>query len=203
MTKQKDNNTIRFLFAASRGDTSTISLMCDQGFDPNIADYDQRTALMVAAMKGNTETVEKIIDYQANPNLVDIHGTSALYEATRNGHEATMDVLLKNGATLCMDEAQAAGKLCETIFKDDLISLRRLLKANIQVDARDYDKRTCAHIAATEGNLVAMKLMVEYGADLTLADRWGNTVFDEATRVNENHLLKYLEELKGEETKKE
>jgi CRP-like cAMP-binding protein len=47
ISKQKDDHTTRFLFAASRGDTNTIDLMCGQGFDPNSADYDQRTALMV------------------------------------------------------------------------------------------------------------------------------------------------------------
>jgi hypothetical protein len=48
MSKLLDDQTTRFCFAASRGDTSAISLMCDQGFDPNNADYDKRTALMVS-----------------------------------------------------------------------------------------------------------------------------------------------------------
>jgi hypothetical protein len=47
MSKLLDDQTTRFCFAASRGDTSAILLMCDQGFDPNNADYDKRTALMV------------------------------------------------------------------------------------------------------------------------------------------------------------
>ena len=43
MSKQLDDQTTRLLFAASRGDTSVITLMCDNGFDPNNADYDRRT----------------------------------------------------------------------------------------------------------------------------------------------------------------
>ena len=31
MSKQRDDQTTRFCFAASRGDTATIALMCDQG----------------------------------------------------------------------------------------------------------------------------------------------------------------------------
>lgn len=50
IAKMKDDHTTRFLFAASRDSTPAISLMCDQGFDPNSADYDSRTALMVASM---------------------------------------------------------------------------------------------------------------------------------------------------------
>lgn len=125
--KMKDDHTTRFLFAASRDATPTICLMCDQGFDPNCADYDKRTALMVASsefqhrflfwlyfcvylsfmlcvsstiVKGNSETVKKLFGYQATPNLVDMHGTSALYEAAKNGHQETMDILMENGAEL-------------------------------------------------------------------------------------------------------
>jgi hypothetical protein len=36
--KQKNEHTTWFCFAASRGDTVTISTMCDQGFDPNSSD---------------------------------------------------------------------------------------------------------------------------------------------------------------------
>lgn len=64
MRKQLDDQTTRLLFAASRGDTATISLMCDQGFDPDNADYDRRTALMVAAMKGNTEVAKMLLDFK-------------------------------------------------------------------------------------------------------------------------------------------
>lgn len=49
--KMKDDHTTRFLFAASRDAAPVICLMCDQGFDPNSADYDKRTALMVASSK--------------------------------------------------------------------------------------------------------------------------------------------------------
>lgn len=64
MSKQLDDQTTRLLFAASRGDTNTISIMCGQGFDPNSADYDQRTALMVASMKGNTDVVTLLLKYK-------------------------------------------------------------------------------------------------------------------------------------------
>lgn len=69
MSKQLDDQTTRLLFAASRGDTSTIALMCDHGFDPNNADYDLRTALMVASMKGNTAVAKMLLGYNVGPVL--------------------------------------------------------------------------------------------------------------------------------------
>ena len=65
------------------------------------------------------------------------------------------------------------------------------------MNAGDYDKRTAVHIASAEGNVAAVRVLVEFGADLTLEDRWRNTVEDEAKRVNAGQLLEYLEELQA------
>ena len=193
MSKQKDEQTTRFLFAASRSDTLIISHMCDQGFDPNNADYDARTALMVAAVKGNDDVIKLLLtDYHADPNLVDVHGTTALFEAVKNGHESTMALLLEYNATLCTKESYAATALCQAVFDGDTPFLRRLLQAGIQVNAADYDKRTAAHIASAEGNLAALKVLVEFGADLTLEDRWKNTVDDEAQRSHARQVVEFL-----------
>ena len=195
MSKQKDDQTTRLLFAASRSDTDTIALMCDQGLDANNADYDNRTALMVSSMKGNAEVVKMLLDYNANPNLVDVHGSSALYEAVKNGHEAIIDLLLEYNAQLCLETHLAASILCQAVSDGDMLFLKRLLRARIPVNAADYDKRTAAHIAAAEGNLSAFKVLVEHGADLTLQDRWNNTVHHEAKRANAGNLLDFLKGL--------
>ena len=62
INKRKDDLTTRFLFAASRDDTLTMESMLQQGFNPDAADYDGRTALMVSAMKGNLSVVKLLID---------------------------------------------------------------------------------------------------------------------------------------------
>jgi glutaminase len=63
------------------------------------------------------------------------------------------------------------------------------------VNAGDYDNRTALHIACSEGNEVATKLLVEHGADLSGRDRWGNSIFDEAKRSKSGQLLDYLKSI--------
>jgi len=193
INKQKDDNTTRFLFAASRSDMPTLRLMLNSGLDPNSADYDRRNALMVAAMNGNSEVVTLLLDYHANANLVDVHGTSALYEAVKGSHDDTIDILLKHGGELCMSEETAATTLCQCVFNGDLLMLKRLCKAGININAGDYDRRRAVHIAASEGNLAAVRVLSECGADLTVRDRWNNSIEDEATRANAVRLLEFLE----------
>ena len=152
---------------------------------------------MVAAMLGNTDVVTKLlVDFGCDPNLTDMHGSSALYEAARNGHEFTMSELLKHGAELCMSESLAASVLCQAVYDGDVPLLSRLLKAKINVNAADYDKRTAAHISAAEGNVAALKTLLEADADLTLKDRWGNTVEGEARTAKATHLTEFLKEYK-------
>jgi ankyrin repeat protein len=103
---------------------------------------------------------------------------------------------MEHGAQLCMEESQAASILCQAVFDGNILLLRSLLHAGIQVNAADYDKRTAVHIAAAEGNTAALKLLVEHDADLTAKDRWNNTVDDEAKREGAAKVLNYLKERK-------
>jgi ankyrin repeat protein len=148
-------------------------------------------------LKGNTDAVKTILGYNADPNLTDVHGSSALYEVVKNAHEKTMDLLLEYAAELCMKESMAASVLCQAVFDGDILFLKRLLRANIQINASDYDKRTAAHIAAAEGNVAALRVLFERGADLTLEDRWKNTVRDEAGKANSGKLTEYLTTIKA------
>ena len=195
ISKQQDDQTTRFCFAASRGDAATITAMCEQGFDPNSSDYDKRTALMVASMKGNVDVVVNLLSYHADPNLTDMHGTSALYEAAKNNHEDVASVLIEYGGHLSMSESQAASTLCQAVYEGDILLLKRLISAQIQVNASDYDKRTAAHIAASESNCLALKVLVGAGADLNMRDRWGNSVEDEAKRAKAGAILEFLDSL--------
>lgn len=67
---------------------------------------------------------------------------------------------------------EQAAVLCTAVFDGDLPQLRRLLRAGARVDAGDYDKRTGLHIAAAEGNLQAVRLMIEEAGADPGGERW-------------------------------
>ena len=197
INRQKDDHTTRFLFAASRDDVATIRLMCDQGFDPDSADYDSRTALMVASMKGNVDAIEKLLEYGADPHLMDHHGTCALLEAIDNGHDVVIDILLNERTHPDMrwlDDSRASGLLNQAVYDGDIPKLRRLIKVDVDVDAGDYDMRRPVHIAASEGNMAAFRVLVEAGADLRVKDRWGNSIVEDAKRAGNAKLLDYVKQ---------
>eukprot|EP00980_Cylindrotheca_fusiformis_P016063 scaffold4736_cov105-Cylindrotheca_fusiformis.AAC.12 len=68
----------------------------------------------------------------------------------------------------------------------------RLIKAVVDVDAGDYDMRPPVHIAALEGNMNAFRVLVQAGTDLTVRDRWNNTVLDDAKRSKHGKLVEFI-----------
>jgi hypothetical protein len=50
----------------------------------------------------------------------------------------------------------------------------------------------CFVLFAAEGNVAAIRVLSEHGADLTLEDRWKNKVKDEAQRCDAKPLLEFL-----------
>ena len=70
-----------------------------------------------------------------------------------------------------------------------------MLIDQIDVNKSDYDKRTPLHLAASEGNLEIVELLIQHGAQLT-KDRWGNTAYSEVLNNKSdkfNKIREYLE----------
>mmetsp|Transcript_15959 Transcript_15959/g.48271 ORF Transcript_15959/g.48271 Transcript_15959/m.48271 type:complete len:187 (-) Transcript_15959:13-573(-) len=81
--------------AANQGDLPLLRRYCDAGADPNAADYDSRTCLMLAAANGNLPLCQLLIDRGAAPAATDRWGHTAHDEALRYGHTGSLADLLR------------------------------------------------------------------------------------------------------------
>ena len=67
----------------------------------------------------------------------------------------------------------------------------------VDINESNFDQRTALHLAAVEGHLDAVTVLVEeLKAQINPIDRWGSTPLDEAQRFKQNAVAKYLT-LKG------
>lgn len=101
---------------------------------------------------------------------IDNFGNTPLLEAIKNGHDRVSSLLVKEGATLKIDNAGSF--VCTAVSRGDSDLLKRILSNGIDPNAKDYDHRTALHVAASEGLYIMAKLLIEAGASVFSKDRY-------------------------------
>ncbi len=201
----------QFVDAASRGDVPTMEKMAAEGFDPRkTADYDGRTALHLAAAEGHLDAVKWLIEVAQVPlNETARWNGTALTDAIRHDHKEVIQYLASKGFTsrpLCPFDTEshedAASKYRENTNLEtvvaaslgDVARLKELVNAGTaQANGGDYDSRTPIHLAASTGNLEAVKFLVEVaGVDVNPIDRFGGTPLTDAIRHDFKDIKEYL-----------
>ena len=88
------------------------------------------------------------------------------------GHHSVAKHLHAHGAALGYTETQASGELCELCRAGSLETLKLMISCGAAINAADYDRRTCLHLAASEGNMRIVEYLIDSGADVNSTDRF-------------------------------
>mmetsp|Transcript_2479 Transcript_2479/g.4633 ORF Transcript_2479/g.4633 Transcript_2479/m.4633 type:complete len:711 (+) Transcript_2479:220-2352(+) len=92
------------------------------------------------------------------------------------------------------DEFAAGCKLLQAAALGNVQGIQSLLALRpYHINFRDYDRRTALHVAASEGQLDIVKILVErYNASINRSDRWGGSPLDDAHRHRQVEVVQYL-----------
>lgn len=71
-------------------------------------------------------------------------------------------------------------------------NIKSLIKSGANPNYPDYEKRYPLHIAASEGHLNIVKILIESGADINVKDKWGETALDNAIKFDHTDVSNYL-----------
>jgi len=164
------------------GSLDLLKMMLQSGASVNATDHDQRSCMHFAAAVGNIPIVVALLAADADPNLKDRWGTTPLVDALRNNHMEMAEFLHSNGGELEWDELQTAAELCKLARRGSLDLLKTMLECGADINAADYDFRTCLHVAASEGALKLVEALIAEEADINYKDRWGGTPLRDAVR---------------------
>ncbi|CAN0519570.1 unnamed protein product, partial [Ectocarpus sp. 8 AP-2014] len=137
------------------------------------------TPLHLASMNGNAPTVQALVNAGANIRLrlgTTRVGLRALHLANHGGHEDVAQVLHDAGMK-DTPMAPADGDLLHESAKHNNVPMIDflVLKANVDVDARDDGGRTPLHTAAVRDAPKAMAALVKHGADTGVRDKYDQT----------------------------
>lgn len=166
------------LIAAARaGSASAVRLFLEYGAAVNARDVHEETALFYAAEEGRTEVVSLLLDWGAEVNLVDCFGDTPLLNAASNEHEETLRLLLKRGADPDVPNRIGHTAITQALAFERIHILAILLEGGANPDLR-FGDQTYLMMALYDER--AVRLLLAYGADITLRDNHGKTALQQA-----------------------
>ena len=160
------SNTNTLLDAIKSGDAKTVELLLKNGADPNKADKEGRTVLMVAANYGYEKITQLSLNKDADPNKADNNGFTALYFAAQNGHLNVVKYLVKKGANVNKANNKGFTPLYIAAQYGLLNVIECLVKKGADVNKADKDGDTPLMLAADKGYKKIVELLLEKGANL-------------------------------------
>ena len=157
--------------ALGKGHFQTAKFLSDNGADPNVRGGYNTTPLLCAAYNGDLKMVQVLLEYKADMNARDEYGENALHNAS-NGPGPNTGPSMSN-------------------------VVRLLLKHGADVNARtDKDKghSTPLHIAAENGRLEVVHVLLQHGANVGAKDGSGRTALQIASDTGHDEIVKLLSE---------
>jgi ankyrin repeat protein len=188
-----DRSATELCDAAASGDIEGLKrLVREHGIAPDLGDYDRRTALHLASSEGLLDVVKVLVEeLGADLSVTDRWQNTPLDDAVRSSHASVIDYLQSRGGKRGVASSDVAGAadpsadLCDAAARGDVERLRALVKGGLDVNRGDYDRRTALHLAASEGLVETIRVLVdELGAECGVVDRWGHTPLDDAIRTH-------------------
>lgn len=163
--------------AAQNGHEANVRLLLTYDADPNGASG-SITPLYYAVKHGHTDVVETLLEYGADPNLkTDVEGPLGL--AFKNGHDGIVTLLMKHGASFDKTNPDLADSTIQQIgISPEIIPF--MLKEGVGVNYRNEDGFTALHLCAINGDIEAVRILLDNGADASIMDNDGATSLEYA-----------------------
>jgi len=191
--KREDSHIVRLCDAAAGGDVVAVqNLVKVNALDVNKGDYDGRRALHLASCEGHVQVIELLIALNADVNVQDRFQGTPLQDALRHNQAQAGACLRMHGAKLLVDDMADRLNYAAVHADESLSKIRLLLEYGADPMSMDYDQRCALHIAAAEGHVETVKLLVEHNAAINPQDRWGATPLQESFRRKHKAVSTYL-----------
>lgn len=161
----------------------------------NVADVTYNTdQIMQAALNGKLNTVEVALQNGFDVNTIDENKRTMLMLSAFNGHRQIVKFLIDKGADLNMRDAINRTALMYASTGPFVSTVEILLKSGAEPNITDDEQNwTAAMMAAAEGQLEVLKVLVNNGADLEMVDVDGESSLDFAKANGHTEVVKYIE----------
>lgn len=191
---EKDKQLIA---AAERGEAATVARLLEQGASVRTRDENGVTALIAAAYRNHLETAEPLIKAGADVNAQDNTQQSAYLITTSEGWLPLLKLTLQAGADVRSLDSYNGTGLIRAADRGHVAIIKALLKTKIQVNHVNRLGWTALLEAIILGDggprhTEVVRLIVQAGADVNLADSGGVTPLAHAVQRGYGKMISIL-----------
>ena len=171
---------MQLIAAAEAGDVELVKQLLAQGASVTAQDSSGRTALIAAAYRNQVAVAEVLIGAGADVNVQDRSQQSAYLIPTADGYLELLRLTLRSGANVHSTDSYNGTGLIRAADRGHVEIIQELLKTEIDVDHVNRLGWTALLEAIILGDggprhTEVVRLLVEAGADVNLADGQGVT----------------------------
>ena len=158
-----------FMRAASEGDTQAVKAFLDFGMEPDVEDGFGQRSLGVAAREGREEVVRILLAAGSEVEHAASEGETPLLAGAGSGNYRVVEALLHAGADPRSRNDAGWGALSKAVTAGNPKSVERLVR-EIPEQVNE-----ALLIAAVEGEVEAVDILVAHGAEIETRSRDGST----------------------------
>ena len=165
------------MYAARQGAAGAARALAETGADLNLTDPDGTSALVLAIINAHYDLAAMLIDKGANPNVGDSSGMAALYAAVDMN---TLDETPGRPAPKSTDTLSALGLMTRLLDRganpNAQLAAPLIERVHNNGDGALGAGATPLMRAAKKGDIDAMRVLVDHGADVNVTMKNGATV---------------------------
>ena len=197
------------MLAAGAGHATAVNTLLGAGGDANLKDTFGGSALLEAVGARRRDLVDLLVSNGAELGWDETKAAGELCSAVAESDAALLELYIAANAPadsgesflLCLFFFLSLNRGARGLSSFPFIFLSFLLSLSLfylSSHLGDYDRRRALHIAAADGKLDLVKMLVEKGqADPGVRDRWGAMPLLEAVKAKHRDVVDYLIALPG------
>ena len=172
------------------------SMLISAGAGLEMKDEDGRTALCRTIQYGQLKQAELLLKAGADTAALDKEGQPVLFLAEKIKFSQLCALLVKYGADINIADTEGNTYLhwyLSLSLKNFDAALSVLRKYNIDLDRKNAGGKTALHIAALQGDMKNIRLLMKVGADPNIKDADGRTPLEILKTLHPEKYKKYEE----------
>lgn len=177
-----DGKVSPLMMAAAGNQVAIAEYLLEQGADPNYADENGTTALIIATEHADGRLARLLLERGAKAELTEHHGRSALHGAVVASNDSLVHLLVQAGCPLETPFDPYAPRAPLTLAADtgDLVLVKYLVDAGANVNTVTVSGYTPLKCAVYEGHDEVVSYLLSKGATNTIAGYRGESALDAA-----------------------